>query len=101
MGSPTVPIDFNQDMVQIENNLYLANLETACNGQYLNKFKIKKVVSLFNSQINDKYKVNGIQYKYINVWDTETEDIISYFPECFQFIYGGQLKSIHFSTKID
>ena len=45
MGSPRVPIDFNEDMVEIENNLYLGNLETACNGQYLRKFKIKKVLS--------------------------------------------------------
>ena len=90
MENPLVPID--EDINEIEDHLYLGNLETACNTELIKKYKIKKLLSVLQTQIDDKHKVEGIEYKYINIWDTEQEDIISYFPECYDFIINGQLK---------
>lgn len=90
MENPTVPID--EDINEIEDHLFLSNLETACNTELLKKYKIKKVLSVLQTNIADKYKLPDIEYKYINIWDTEHEDIISYFPECYDFITNGVLK---------
>ena len=90
MENPLVPMD--EDMNEIEDHLFLGNLETACNTELLRKYRITKLLSVLQTQIGHKYIVEGIQYKYINIWDTDREDIISYFPECYDFIINGQLK---------
>lgn len=81
----------DDDFDEMEINLYLGNYETACNIDFLQKYEIKRVLSALQEQINKKSKIKGIVYKHISLWDDEREDIISYFPECCDFIFDGQL----------
>lgn len=83
---------------KIEDNVYLGDITTAQNSQFLQEFENKRILSLIDRPIDSLNKNEGIIYKQIKVEDKAHEDIISYFPECFDFILEAQkngLKNIH------
>ncbi len=82
----------NEDINEIETNLYLGNLETALNKKIMKKYKIKRILSVIQMKIDVESRIEGINYKHISICDSPVEDIISYFPECFTFISDAQSK---------
>jgi hypothetical protein len=80
----------NLNVTKIEDNIYLSDQITACDQQFLEKFQIKRILTILEDEIPYSKRVQNIYYKHISVEDKETEDIITYFPECFDFITVGQ-----------
>lgn len=75
---------------KIEDYLYLSNENTALNKVFLMKHKIKRIISLLNEPIPGSKQMANIYYKHITIEDNGTEDIITYFPECCDFISIGE-----------
>ena len=81
-------------MSQINENLYLGNINDAQNVQKLLKLGIKKVLSLMEETQLLNYP-NEIEHKLINIKDFPRENIIQYFGDCLLFIDGNQKVLVH------
>lgn len=72
-------------MHEIEKNLYLGSLMAANNEQLLKRTGIKYVVqALENSSIG--YRHTGVSYHFIQIQDSQTENIARHLPEALRFI---------------
>jgi len=78
---------------KIEDNIYLGDIKTAEKPQFLQQFKINRILSLVNAPIDESNRKEGIIYKQIRFEDKQKEDFVSYFPECFHFIADAQNNS--------
>jgi hypothetical protein len=75
---------------KIEDNIYLGGYKTAIDKEFLKKYQIKRILSIHEKEIRDSQKVQNIYYKHIIVEDKKTEEIITYFPECYEYIAIAQ-----------
>jgi hypothetical protein len=80
--------EFNAN--KIEDNIYLGDFKRATDKEFLEKYQIKRILSIHEKEIRDSQKVQIIYYKHIIVEDKETQEIIIYFPEYYEFIAIGQ-----------
>ncbi len=76
--------------IRINKNVYLGDEITAIDEEFLKKFDIKRILPILESEIPDFLKVENIFYKHISIEDEMIDDIISYFPECSDFISVAQ-----------
>jgi hypothetical protein len=83
-------MDSRLDEFKIEDNIYLSDETIAFDREFLQKYKIKRILSLLKNKIPSDKKVDHILYKQIAVEDNKAEDIITYFPECIDFISVAQ-----------
>jgi hypothetical protein len=79
---------------EIETNIYLGDFSKASDLNFVEKYKIKRILRLIHEPINNNIRFEGILYKEIHVRDDENEDILSYFPECFEFIFKAQTEGV-------
>ena len=75
-----------EDMFKIKDNLYLGNEDAANESKKLVNNKITKVLSIGSNVWN---KVNVIEYKFLEIHDSNEELIMKYFNECNKFINSG------------
>jgi hypothetical protein len=80
------PEKFNE----IETKIYLGDFSKASHLNFVQKYRIKRILRLIHEPINNNIRFAGILYKKIHIRDNENEDILSYFPECFEFIFKAQ-----------
>ena len=73
----------------IEEYLYLGDIGVAENIELLKKLNIKRVLSLINDEPLENIDPQ-ITYKWCDIVDSETQDILSILPDCCQFILDGQ-----------
>lgn len=72
---------------QIQEHLFLGNLNDACNERLLRAINIKHVLTfLCEDFYQDLTKYDGINYKVIHIDDDEISNIMQYFEECYQFL---------------
>ena len=79
---------------QINENVYLGNINDAQNITKLLNLGIKKVLSLIEETQLLKYP-NEIEHKLINIKDFPRENIIQYFGDCLLFIDGNKKVLVH------
>ena len=86
----------DEDINQIEDNIWLGNTFAAANITDLKEKGITKILSLMDgNSSNFSYKEQGFNQKIINIMDYDTENIIQYFGECINFIKGEEKVFVH------
>ena len=83
-----ITVHHDLDYSEIGHHIFLSNVFTANNTELLTELDIKYVLSVFNDQLTRR--INTITYKLIYADDTETEDLITNFPETNEFIASAQ-----------
>ena len=82
-------------MDQITDNLWLGNASVARNIKLLKANGINKVLSIMNNPPHIYKESDGINLKYINIYDKPRENIIQHFGDCINFIEGKEKVLIH------
>ena len=87
--------ELNNEIDEITDNLYLGDLYGAQNIEKLNNLGIKKVLSIMNGYFPQYKESDNIIHKTMFLYDAETQNIIKYFGECFDFIKGDDKTLVH------
>ena len=89
------------DIDQITENIYLGNYEASINPEYLSQIGITKILSVMDvgaPNYNEFYNGPYFIQKIVKVVDYPTENIIKYFGECINFIFGYDKVLVHCSA---
>ena len=83
-------MNFNHDINQISDFLYISNWETSNNPYELKKYNIKAIITIEthkkSKEILDYYTKNNIDYLFLYLADLPTEDITKYLDVSYEFI---------------
>ena len=82
-------------MDQLTDKLWLGNASAARNITLLKKNGITKVLSVMNNPPHTYKESDGVNLKYINIYDKPRENIVQYFGECIEFIEGKENVLVH------
>ena len=82
-------------MDQITDKIWLGNASAARNISLLKTKGITKVLSIMNNPPHIYKDSDGINLKYINIYDKPRENIIKYFGDCINFIEGKENVLVH------
>ena len=85
----------NNDLNQIEDNIWLGNFNSTKNIKDLKEKGITKILTVMNERRNIFNKEDGFIHKIIDVMDIDYENIIQYFGECLNFIKGEEKSLVH------
>ena len=83
------------DMDQIDENLWLGNLSSACDIKSLKEKGIKKILSVFGGKVPIHKKEDGFIQLSFKIADHYTFNIIQFFGECLNFIKGEEKILVH------
>ena len=82
-------------MDQITDKIWLGNASAARNISLLKTKGITKVLSIMNNPPYIYKDSDGINLKYINIYDKPRENIIQHFGDCINFIEGKENVLVH------
>ena len=82
-------------MDQITDKIWLGNASAARNISLLKTNGISKILSIMNNPPHIYKESDGINLKYINIYDKPRENIIQHFGDCINFIEGKEKVLIH------
>ena len=82
-------------MDQITDKIWLGNASAARNIPLLKAKGITKVLSIMNNPPHIYKDSDGINLKYINIYDKPRENIIKHFGDCINFIEGKENVLVH------
>jgi protein-tyrosine phosphatase len=68
---------------EIYKNLFIGDIKSANDIDFINKYNIKYIINLSNEEIN---LFPDIKYKHIKIQDLPSENILQYFDTCFDII---------------
>jgi hypothetical protein len=76
------------DLNLVDSNLYIGSLEAACNVDNLKKLNITHVLTVENNPLDD-HVVKHFNYKFIQLHDLPSMNILDIMEECIEFIDDG------------
>ena len=82
-------------MDQITDKVWLGNASHSRNISLLKQNGITKVLTVMNNPPHTYKESDGINLKYINIYDKPRENIIQYFGDCIKFIEGNESVLVH------
>ena len=82
-------------MDQITDKIWLGNASVARNISLLKRNGITKVLSIMNNPPHTYKESDGINLKYINIYDKPGENIIRHFGDCIKFMEGNEKVLVH------
>ena len=80
---------------QIDDNLWLGDLDAAENVEDLKSKGIKKVLSIMKGYFPKYEEKDNITHKTLDIDDFASQNIIQYFGECLHFINGEEKILVH------
>ena len=90
-SSLTVTPNKVPEFVAIDENVFLGTMKDFSNHSIIKEKKINRILILTSKRpdrLSDK--VAGVFYKYIYFEENYTQNLIIFFPECYQYISEAQ-----------
>ncbi|GIL62311.1 hypothetical protein Vafri_16590, partial [Volvox africanus] len=85
---PPINLDTRDNLSQIVSNLYLSSCHLEAQKDVLIRKGVTHILQV-GKELSPTHPT-AFTYKHIPVYDLEEEDLVKYFPECFEFINAGR-----------
>lgn len=77
---------FKNKCSKITENIYISGRYVAMNYEILQECKIKYIINCVGDICEDYHRDKGVQYLTLCMKDSNTEELLMYFPMCFDFM---------------